>query len=85
MASRVQQHPGEIEMAVASEPAETPDRVLALGAMPVSEAVKFSGLSRTRLYSLMESKGLAYIKVGKRRLVLRQSLLDLMKTGLPSE
>ena len=70
---------------VPETPEATSDRILALGAMPVSEAVKFSGLSRSSIYVLMESKQLAFIKLGKRRLVLRQSLLDLMKTGLPSE
>ena len=72
-------------VAVPETPEADPDRILSLGAMPVSEAVRFSGLSRSRIYVLMESKDLAYIKVGKRRLILRQSLLDLMKTGLPSE
>jgi len=48
------------------------------GTMGVAEARKFSGLSRTYLYQLMESGKLKYAKVGKRRLIPRAELRRLL-------
>jgi excisionase family DNA binding protein len=43
-------------------------------ALPIPVAVAYSGLSRTRLYSLMGAGEIEAVKVGKRRLVLRESI-----------
>ncbi len=43
-------------------------------AMQMPTAVAYSGLSRTRLYSLMGAGEIEAVKVGKRRLVLRRSI-----------
>jgi excisionase family DNA binding protein len=43
-------------------------------AMPMTSATGYSGLSRSKLYLLMNAGEIEAIKVGKRRLVLRKSL-----------
>jgi len=43
-------------------------------ALNVAAAVAYSGVSRTRLYALMASGEVEAVKVGKRRLVLRESI-----------
>ena len=48
-------------------------------ALPVHPgATGYSGLSRTRLYELMQAGEIEAIRVGKRRLVLRQSIDDFL-------
>jgi len=49
---------------------------VAPAAFPVPMAVTYSGLSRTKLYALMGEGEIEAVKVGKRRLVLRQSIDD---------
>ena len=48
------------------------------GAMTVDEAVKWSSLGRTRLYKAMDEGRLPFIKLGKRRLIPRKALRDLL-------
>jgi hypothetical protein len=43
----------------------------------VREAVRISGVGRTKLYALMASGRLNFIKVDKRRLVVRRSISAL--------
>lgn len=44
-------------------------------ALPVHpDATTYSGMSRTRLYALMDAKEIEAIKVGRRRLILRESI-----------
>lgn len=43
-------------------------------AFTVPDAVSYSGLSRSRLYKLMQEKELPALRVGGRRMILRQEL-----------
>jgi len=52
------------------------------GVIAVSAAQEFSGLSRAGLYRLMQDGRVAYTKIGRRRLVVRQSLIDLLAQNL---
>jgi len=55
------------------------------GTLTITEAQRFSGLGRTFLYSLMERGELRFAKVGKRRLIPKKALLELLRTGLVGE
>lgn len=50
-------------------------------ALRVNEAVAVSGLSRSTLYELLKAGKLRAVKVGGRRLILRESLQALLQTG----
>jgi excisionase family DNA binding protein len=52
------------------------------GLLTIAQAEEFSGLSRSGLYSLMERGALAYVKLGKRRLIPRRALVALAERGL---
>lgn len=52
------------------------------GSVTVAEATAWSGLPRSNLYELMERGELVYTKVGRRRLIMRRSLRDLLRRGL---
>jgi len=52
------------------EPGLTPERI----AYSVDEAARLTGLSRDLLYDEMRRGNLAYLKVGRRRLITRQHL-----------
>lgn len=54
------------------------------GAIGIPEATEFSGLKRSFLYSLMCSGKLAYTTVGRRRLIPRRALVELLNSGLVS-
>ena len=54
---------------------------LSPAAFRVSDATKYSGLSRTTIYVLIKRGLLASNKVGGRRLILRESLDALVKGG----
>ena len=43
-------------------------------AFTVPDAVSYSGLSRSRLYKLMQDREIAALRVGGRRMILRQEL-----------
>ena len=49
----------------------TPEQIT----ITVRDAVRQSGLARTRLYQLIASDEIQSVKVGRRRLVLRESLV----------
>lgn len=51
------------------------DEVLAVS---VNKAIAMSGLSRSTICNLVASKELQSVKVGGRRLIIRQSLVDLL-------
>jgi excisionase family DNA binding protein len=55
-----------------------PERRLAYS---VDEAAKVTGLSRDLLYDQMRTGRLAYIKVGRRRLITRQHLEAFLAHG----
>jgi excisionase family DNA binding protein len=57
-------------------------------AVPIPEACRLVGVAHTKIYALIKDGTLETATVGKRRLVLYQSLLDLIDAGrskLPSE
>jgi excisionase family DNA binding protein len=47
----------------------------------VNEAQAVSGLSRSTIYELLKAGKLRAVKVGGRRLILRESLQALLQTG----
>jgi excisionase family DNA binding protein len=55
-----------------------PEEILALR---VNEAVAVSGLSRSTLYELVKTGKLRAVKIGGRRLILRESLKALLLGG----
>lgn len=56
--------------------------VVAEGVMSVAEAVAFSRLSKAELYKAMAAGRLTFVKYGRRRLVPRKALVDLLAAGL---
>ncbi len=60
---------------------ETED-VLAGGTMSVKQAVQFCGIPRSTLYEAMSRGELMFGKHGKRRLVVKSSLLEMLRRGL---
>lgn len=50
-------------------------------ALRIRDAVIISGLSRSTLYELLKSGKLRAVKIGGRRLILRQSLEALLLRG----
>jgi excisionase family DNA binding protein len=52
------------------------------GLLTVAEAQEFSRLSRSDLYARMERGELSYVKLGRRRLIPRRALLEMVKKGL---
>jgi excisionase family DNA binding protein len=47
-------------------------------ALRVNEATSYAGLGKTRLYEMLRSGEIASVSIGKRRLVLRESLDGLL-------
>ncbi len=47
------------------------------GLVSVPEAARFLGLSRSKVYSLMEAGELAYVKIGRARRIPRRALIQL--------
>jgi len=52
------------------------------GLVTVVEAARFTGLSRSSIYALMESGRLAYVKIGRARRVPRRALIELAACSL---
>jgi excisionase family DNA binding protein len=50
-------------------------------AFSVDEAARITGLSRDLLYDQMRTGKLAYLKVGRRRIITRQHLEDFLGNG----
>ena len=65
-------------MATAEQTAD----IVSEGAVDIAAACEFTGLGRTHLYALMERGELPYSKQGRRRLIPRRSLVDLLRKGL---
>jgi excisionase family DNA binding protein len=63
--------------AASSEPGTQPDLAERL-AYSVDEAARLTGLSRDLLYDQMRRGNLAYIKVGRRRLITRHHLQQFL-------
>jgi excisionase family DNA binding protein len=66
---------------IQNTPAVRPEEKLALR---IKEAAAISGLSRSTLYKLLSAKKLRAVKVGGRRLILRESLLALLEVNSDS-
>jgi excisionase family DNA binding protein len=64
---------------VQNSPAVRPEEKLALR---IKEAVAVSGLSRSTIYKLVGEKKLRAVKVGGRRLILREDLQALLLGGI---
>jgi excisionase family DNA binding protein len=61
--------------------AAPPDRRAELatdGTMSVAEAVAFSGVSQSELYATMDRGELPFVKWGRRRLIPRRALVELL-------
>lgn len=56
--------------------------VVADGMLTVEEAAGFSKLSRAELYRRMSAGDLKYVKFGKRRLIPRRALVELLSRCL---
>ncbi len=72
------------ELCDVAERKSAADPVWLGGSMSVADAVKFSGIPRSNLYALMESGELTYCKIGKRRLIARDSIIALLSRNGPS-
>jgi excisionase family DNA binding protein len=53
--------------------------------LSVEEAADVLGLGRTRAYELVMARKIQSVKVGRRRLVVRSSLLDFVHTLLSEQ
>ena len=51
-------------------------------ALSIPDAVKYSGLSRTRLYELIQARELPSAKIGRRRIVRRVDLDALIDRAM---
>ena len=47
-------------------------------ALPIPAAVRYSGLTRSRIYSCLKDGSLRAVKAGRRTLVLRKSIDELL-------
>jgi excisionase family DNA binding protein len=56
--------------------------LLSDGLMTVNEACEWLGFGRTRVYQLMGSGELVYVKIGNSRRVPRKALVELAARGL---
>ena len=57
---------------------EEPARLVEEGMVSVVEAAAFSGISRSELYVRMARGELKFLKIGKRRLIPRRSLVAML-------
>ncbi len=51
------------------------------GGLSIAEAVRFSGVGRSKLYVEMDMGKLPFTKIGRRRVVARRGLVDLLAQG----
>lgn len=56
--------------------------MVADGLVRMPEAEKFLGLSRSKLYELMEQGTLPYVKIGRSRRIPRKALSELAASNL---
>jgi len=56
--------------------------LMADGAMTIFDAEKFTTLKKTHLYALMKDGSLPFAKLGKRRMIPKRALVELLKSGL---
>jgi excisionase family DNA binding protein len=60
---------------------ETPKETKRAGLARVREASEYTGLSRAKLYQLMDVGKLAYVKIDKARRIPWESLLELIEAN----
>ena len=48
--------------------------------MGVAEAVAFSGLSRTRLFALIRDRQVTSVRLGRKRLIFKASLIAFLES-----
>jgi excisionase family DNA binding protein len=60
-----------------AETAQDSNTLVADGLMTVLQAAKFLGLSRAKVYQLMDQGLLAYVKIGRSRRIPRRALVEL--------
>lgn len=65
-------------------PGMTPNdsELLSEGAMKITDAVSWSGIGRSRLYSAMASGELPFVQYGTRRLIPKRGLRDYLAERL---
>jgi excisionase family DNA binding protein len=56
--------------------------IVADGLMTVPEAAEYLSISRSKLYEMMDSGELAYVKLGRCRRIQRRELIDLVSRQL---
>lgn len=56
--------------------------LLSEGLLDVREAENFSGLKKSKLYNLMQTGELAYVKIGSARRIPRKALVNLIAKNL---
>lgn len=56
--------------------------LLADGLLTVEEAIKFARLGRTELYARINNRELRSVKIGRRRLIPKRALIDLISRNL---
>ncbi len=56
--------------------------LVADGLLVVSKAADFLGLSRSKIYALMDSGELVYVKLGRARRIPRRALIELAAANL---
>jgi excisionase family DNA binding protein len=59
--------------------------LIADGLLTVQEALDFTKLGRTDLYARMNSGELRSVKIGRRRLIPKRALIDLISRNLVKE
>jgi excisionase family DNA binding protein len=55
------------------------------GLVRIAEAMEFLSLSRAKLYEMMDSGELSYVKFGRARRIPRQALVELAARNLRGE
>lgn len=56
--------------------------VAADGALSIEEAMKFTSLGRSELYKRMDAGKLVFVKIGKRRLIPKRALVELLAANV---
>lgn len=67
-------------MATADRPRQSPVEPISVR---IPEAVRLTGLSRSRIYELMKSREIAFVKVGSSTLILVASLRRFIESRRP--
>src|SRR5262249_12610434 len=79
---RVQRQPTVTQEGAMQSPADTATQtedIFADGALGVPAASEFTGMSRSDLYDRMGRNELPFTKIGRRRLIPRRALVELLR------